>query len=90
MFDLNKVTIQHRPKSAHGRFLLIMSVLLPNAMIGQSSGGEVQGTVTDPSGAAVKGAEITIEGTATRETRRLVSNASGFYDVPNLSVGLYR
>jgi Carboxypeptidase regulatory-like domain/TonB dependent receptor/TonB-dependent Receptor Plug Domain len=90
MFDPNKVTIQHGPKSAHGLLLLITAVLLPTAMIGQSSGGEVQGVVTDPSGAAVKGADITIEGVATRETRRLVSNASGFYDVSNLSVGLYK
>jgi hypothetical protein len=90
VFGRKKVRIERYLKSTHWQCLLILAAVFPNSMYGQSSGGEIRGTITDPSGAVVKGAEITIEGTATRETRWLVSNASGFYDAPNLSVGLYK
>jgi hypothetical protein len=67
-----------------------MAALLPNSANGQISDGEVRGTIVDPSGAVVQGAKITIEGIASGEIRRMVSNASGFYDAPHLPVGLYR
>src|SRR3984893_2933365 len=67
-----------------------MAALLPNSGNGQISDGEVRGTIVDPSGAVVKGAEITIEGIASGEIRRLLSNARGSYDAPHLPVGLYR
>lgn len=66
-----------------------MIVSLPSSIYAQRSGGEVRGTITDSSGAAITDAEITIEGVATQETRRLLSNATGLYDAPNLAVGIY-
>ena len=70
-------------------YLLAMIVSLPSSIYAQRSGGEVRGTITDSSGAAITDAEITIEGVATQETRRLLSNATGLYDAPNLAVGIY-
>jgi len=68
VFGRKKVRIERYQKSKHWQCLLILAAVFPNSMYGQSSGGEIRGTITDPSGAVVKGAEITIEGTATRET----------------------
>jgi hypothetical protein len=86
----NEITIQHYRRSTRWQLLLVMAALLPNSGNGQISDGEVRGTIVDPSGAVVKGAEITVEGIASGEIRRLVSNASGSYDAPHLPVGQYR
>ena len=50
---------------------------------------EVTGAVTDPSGAVVAGATITITNTATNQVRQVESNESGNYTVPFLVPGLY-
>ena len=50
---------------------------------------EVTGAVTDPSGAVVAGATITITNTATNQVREVESNESGNYTVPFLVPGLY-
>src|ERR1022692_3806335 len=55
----------------------------------QTSGGAIRGTVSDPSGALVPGAGITIEEISTSENWRLVSSSAGLYDAPNLPVGRY-
>src|ERR1700689_4731577 len=55
----------------------------------QTSGGAIRGTVSDPSGASVPGAGITIEEVSTSENWRLVSSSAGLYNAPNLPVGRY-
>ncbi len=50
---------------------------------------EIKGTVTDPSGAVVPNATITITNTATGEKRTTASNGAGLYDFPNLEHGNY-
>src|SRR6202158_1349401 len=55
----------------------------------QTSGGAIRGTVSDPSGALVPGAAITIEEVSTSENWRLVSSSAGLYNGPNLPVGRY-
>src|SRR5208283_3813589 len=55
----------------------------------QTSGGAIRGTVSDPSGAIVPGAGITIEEVSTGENWRLVSSSAGLYSAPNLPVGRY-
>jgi len=55
----------------------------------QTSGGAIRGTVSDPSGALVPGASITIEEISTSENWRLVSSSAGLYNAPNLPVGRY-
>src|ERR1035438_4390129 len=46
----------------------------------QTSGGAIRGTVSDPSGAMVPGAGITIEEVSTSENWRLVSSSAGLYN----------
>jgi hypothetical protein len=50
---------------------------------------ELKGTVTDPSGAVVANATITITNAATGEVKTINSNGAGLYDFPNLQHGTY-
>jgi hypothetical protein len=49
----------------------------------------VLGTVTDPTGAVVPGASITITNTGTNAKRVLQTNAAGSYIAPELPIGSY-
>jgi Carboxypeptidase regulatory-like domain/TonB dependent receptor/TonB-dependent Receptor Plug Domain len=56
----------------------------------QSPTGTISGIVTDPTGAAVAGAEIVVVNDATRVQFETQSNREGIYFVPNLLPGNYR
>jgi len=69
---------------------ILLSVILPAAAFGQAAGtASVQGTVTDPTGAAVPGATVTLRQTATGVTRATTSDGAGVYAMPNFPVGPY-
>lgn len=53
------------------------------------NGGSIGGTITDPSGAAVSNAAVTITGTDTGFKRELVTDKAGFYTVGPLNPGNY-
>ena len=63
--------------------------LLGPALEGQSVRGTILGTVTDSSGAVVRGAHVTVKQTATDLTRTEVTGDSGEYSIPQLPVGPY-
>ena len=50
----------------------------------------IYGNVTDPSGAAIAGAKVTVTNTATDQSRDTTSAPDGNYVVPDLRVGAYR
>src|SRR5712691_9034948 len=58
-----------------------MAARLANAQV---SGATLSGTVTDPSGAAIAGAKLSITNTATGITRDVTTDSAGFYSAPNL------
>jgi len=65
--------------------LLFFTALLPGAYAFQSSSGTVSGTVTDPTGAVVPGAKVTLTNHVSGYTRTAISDSSGqfrFYNVP--------
>jgi len=68
--------------------LLICLSLCPSAFA-QVTGGTISGTATDPTQAAVPGAEVTILNQATGVTRKLTTNQQGVYSAPNLLPGNY-
>jgi hypothetical protein len=68
--------------------LLIFLALCPDASA-QVTGGTISGAVTDPSGAAIPGATVSILSRAKGETRTATSNDNGYYSVPNLTPGNY-
>ena len=51
--------------------------------------GEVTGTVTDSSGAAVAGTSVTLLNAATNQTRKVDTNEAGNYTIPFVPPGLY-
>jgi hypothetical protein len=56
---------------------------------GQASTAQINGRVTDATGAAVPGAEVKVTQTATGAVRTATSNTEGNYVLPSLPVGPY-
>jgi hypothetical protein len=82
------------PKSSLALLLAFSAgaAALPAAIHAQAvsvNGGSIQGTITDPTGAAVPNATITIKGTDTGLTKTLTSDSAGFYSVGPLNPGNY-
>ena len=67
----------------------LLALLLASALIAQIGGGSVVGNVTDPSGAALPGANITITNTETNIKNTTTTNVSGYYEFPLLPAGRY-
>ncbi|MBI5086227.1 MAG: TonB-dependent receptor [Acidobacteria bacterium] len=60
-------------------------------LFAQTDRATLRGVVTDPSGLAVPGADITITEIGTNiEARRLATDESGAYEIPALKPGMYR
>src|SRR5690242_2793011 len=59
--------------------LLVCTLALSATLIAQTSTGEVNGTVTDASGAAVPGASVKLTNNATQVTLQATTNGSGQY-----------
>jgi hypothetical protein len=55
----------------------------------QTTSTSILGTVTDPSGAAVVRADVTIDSVARGLARRVTTNEAGFYSAPALDPGEY-
>jgi hypothetical protein len=69
---------------------LVLAVLLctlPGLV--QQTLGSLNGTVMDPSGAAVTGATVTVTNAAINETRSTTTQSNGFYQIFNLPIGGY-
>jgi hypothetical protein len=73
------------------RFFRPIATFLPLLALAlhAGSGGSILGTVTDPHGGAVPGAKITATEAATGATRRVASDAVGFYSFESLPIGRY-
>jgi carboxypeptidase family protein/TonB-dependent receptor-like protein len=67
---------------------VLLSLTSPLAH-GQLLQGSITGNVTDPTGAAVPDAEISLMNTNTGEQRAATSNASGQFNVPAVPAGTY-
>ncbi len=65
------------------------SLFLPVALLAQSGAGSIQGTVQDPSSAAIVGCAVHVINTSTGVAIDTTSNSSGFYSVPGLFAGNY-
>ena len=55
----------------------------------QVTGATLSGTVTDPSGSAIVGAEVAIQNTGTGIVRTATTDSVGLYSAPNLIPGTY-
>ncbi len=70
--------------------LLVIALMMAPSLMAQSLvSGDLAGTVTDPSGAVVSGATVTIKNDATGAARTTTTNASGAYRFSLLQPGAY-
>ena len=68
-------------------FVCVFSCQLAN---GQNNTGRILGTVTDPSGAAVAGASVSVTDEQRGTSRSLITTQAGEYVAPNLVPGMYK
>src|SRR5262245_18977586 len=67
-----------------------LMLLLASFVLGQSDRGTITGTVTDNSGAAVPGGNVTVTNLGTNTASTAVSTNEGVYSIPALQPGTYR
>src|SRR6266481_1161998 len=72
-----------------GMLIALLLLLSPVAAHAQNYAGSVRGTVTDPSGAAVVGATVTLRDVGTNASSQATTTELGAYSFPAVSVGVY-
>src|SRR5215468_3127183 len=76
-----------RTRALAAWLLTLMILVFAAAGFAQNT-ASIQGTATDPSGAAVVGAKVTVKGSLGTD-RTTQTNSSGFYQIPGLEPGTY-
>lgn len=69
--------------------LLFVLSFISSLLAQNRNTGEIRGTVSDPSRAAVVGAQVAITNTLTGATTTVISGTAGIYDAPLLQPGEY-
>src|SRR5271170_6101687 len=75
-------------RSCLGACLVIL--LADISAFAQAGRGSVSGTVTDPQGAVVSGAQVVLLNPATGATQHTVTSAAGLYTFISLNPGIHR
>src|SRR6187551_2559740 len=70
--------------------LVFLAGLGMELSLAQGTNARLNGTVTDPSGAAIVDSGITVENMDTGIVLKTRSNGAGVYEFPSLQPGLYR
>ena len=74
--------------------VLLLALLLigglSHAAFAQAVYGSISGTITDPQGASISGASVTVTNIAQNVTTTAKTNDSGFYEVTHLIPGVYQ
>ena len=93
IFRKDKIVPAIYVSSGRGAIASLVIVVAALMMITASAYAQTQatifGTITDPSGAAVAGATITVTNVATQQKRQSTSSSNGDYVVPQLEPGTY-
>src|SRR5689334_5227468 len=73
------------------RFFVILILLgtFSLVLVAQQNYGTILGTVTDPTGAVVPGATVTVTNAGTQTARQITTDKDGFYQVLSLPIGTY-
>src|SRR5438552_1375484 len=69
--------------------LLIACLSVVPTLWSQTTTGRIVGTVSDPTGALIPGASITVTNVDTQATSVSITNEQGFYQAPLLPIGMY-
>src|SRR3954451_16968982 len=70
-------------------FALAGLVLVCGTGLGQNINATITGTVTDPTGASVPGAQLALTSIATGTVAKATTNPDGLFRFPNLQAGAY-
>ncbi|MGA6983750.1 MAG: carboxypeptidase regulatory-like domain-containing protein [Candidatus Sulfotelmatobacter sp.] len=71
------------------RIMLVFVLLAAVSLWAQTFRGTILGTATDPSGAVLPGASVTVKNVATGLARTTETSADGSYSLPELPIGTY-
>src|SRR5438132_9760647 len=69
--------------------VVVILLLCTTSLLGQTFRGTILGTVTDPQGAVVVGAKVTVRNVNTGLERTTQTSADGSYAIPELPIGSY-
>jgi hypothetical protein len=67
----------------------VLSIVTPAILSAQNNSGMIQGTVTDPSKAAVAGAKVRIENPVSHHVDQVETDANGMFRIPNIPLNPY-
>jgi hypothetical protein len=81
--------MQHKWSSLSIFFFIVGLLSLPGALSSQTFRGSINGTITDPSGAAIPGAKVTATDVATAVVRDTVSSGAGEFSFNDLPQSTY-
>jgi len=68
---------------------LVLALCGVVSALAQNANGRITGVITDPQGAVIPAARITVTNTATHLSRSAESGADGTYQVLDLPIGIY-
>jgi len=91
--DIEERRIMMKLLSGMIRLLMVvglLSTLGGVSLRAQDATGRIIGNVTDPSGAAILGAQVTVTNIRTQIVNTTTTDASGFYQVLSLPIGAYQ
>src|SRR5947209_9057898 len=86
MLDVN---LNRKIRVATMLFVAAIAVFAPLALHGQTTAGQLQGTIQDPTGAVVPDAAVSARNLETGVIRTTKSNASGLFSLPDLQPSTY-
>jgi hypothetical protein len=67
----------------------LLSLFGATSAYSQVTGATLSGTITDPLGGVIPGAQISVTNTATGITQEFQADSAGYYTAPNLAPGTY-
>src|SRR4051812_36859625 len=70
--------------------LTALAVLCAGAILAQVNTSRIDGVVTDPAGAAVPGAEVTVSNLATGQTIKTTTSERGDWAMPSMAAATYK
>jgi hypothetical protein len=79
-----------KPMQRFYGWLPVLALLAAAVPAAYAQDGRISGRVTDPTGAVITGADITILHTETGARRKLATNVEGYYNAPALQPGQYQ
>ncbi len=69
---------------------ILGAILIPACLLAQDATGKITGVVTDPSGAVVANASVTVTNLETNFHKETTTDSSGFYQALLLPIGKYK